>query len=291
LNPIASPQASSRVIGPGVARWCALLALALAAGCASTPLRDNGVSAAAQLVHARAGNHRLLLIGEAHGTREIPRLVTALVARYGEDGPVLLALEVSASEHEALRDYLASDGSVQARAALRRGRFWQVVGDQHDGRRNLDVLDMIERLRRMRVRGRDVALLPIDPNPEASLDSPARDRAMAQRLRAAFAAMPRGHVLALVGNVHAMLARPEDAPPQMQTPMGHWLADLDPYAVNVIARRGVFWACTPHCGPMPVAGAPAGDSRDGGEWPGIYPLLLVLPRFTIARLLGTSSSR
>lgn len=272
-------------------RWLMLLVLATVAGwvLADTPESGDRIPEAVQLVQQSAGDHRLLLIGEAHGTHEIPRLVAALVDRYSADGPVLLAIEMWQDQHPRLRDYLASDGSVSARAALRGGDYWQVTDDQHDGRRNHDMLDLIEHLRQLRVQGRDVAILPIDPGRATGRDSQLRDRVMAKRLRAGYIALPRGHVLALVGNVHAMLDKPGYTPPQMQTPMGAYLHDLHPYAINVMARSGNFWACITHCGPMEVGVAPPGDSIDGGSDADTYDLLLVLPRFTVARLLVAPS--
>ncbi len=104
-----------------------------------------------------------MLLGEAHGTREIPRLVAALVDRYSEKAPVLLAIEMWDGEYQRLRDYLASDGGASAQGALRSGDYWQVTSDQHDGRRNRDMLDLIEHLRQLRIPGLDVAILPIGP--------------------------------------------------------------------------------------------------------------------------------
>lgn len=110
---------------------------------------------------------------------------------------------------------------------------------------------------------------------------------MAQRVRAAYATLPEGRLLALAGNVHAMLRKPDRAPAQMQTPMGQHLRDLDPYAVNISGRTGQLWACMAECGPVD-ARTPylrSGPIR-GGFYDGVFDLQVVLPAFSVARLIG-----
>lgn len=85
-------------------RWTTALILAL--GMAVTAHADD---TAAQ-IRQHAGDHRLLVLGEFHGTRETPLLVRQLVDDYSRTGPVLLALELPRGETSTLRDYLASDG-------------------------------------------------------------------------------------------------------------------------------------------------------------------------------------
>src|SRR5450432_1995543 len=99
---------------------------------------------AAQLIRSEAADHRLILLGELHGTREIPKLVGQLVSAYAEQGPVVLGLEVHHSELGALHRYLASDGGQKAHSALQATAFWNVKGVQHDGRINYDALELIE---------------------------------------------------------------------------------------------------------------------------------------------------
>jgi hypothetical protein len=69
-------------------RWTTALLLAL--GVALTAHADD---TAAQ-IRQHAGEHRLLVLGEFHGTRETPLLVRQLVDDYSRNGPVLLALEL-----------------------------------------------------------------------------------------------------------------------------------------------------------------------------------------------------
>ena len=252
---------------------------------AQTQIDDQQVVDAIQLIRSEAASHRLILLGEMHGTQQIPKFVGKLVSTYTDDGPVLLGLEVHHSEQTALGRYLASDGGPNARSALQASPFWNAKSVQHDGRRSYDMLDLIEQVRQLRVLGKDVDILPYDNPPDQTVDSQKRDKAMAVRLRHAYATLPRGRLLVLSGNVHAMLKRPSYAPAEMQTPMGVYLRDLVPYSVNITANGGEFWACTATCG---AAAMPPSTQTSGRDSDGVYDLEIVLPRFTVARLIGAS---
>ena len=271
-------------------RWMAALVFGLA--CASSLAGSGGgddFTSTVERLRNGAGEHRLVLLGETHGTRETPDLVASLVAAYAAEGPVLLGLEIHRSEHAALSRYLVSDGGETARAALRATPFWSVRDDQHDGRRSEDMLDLIEALRVLRGSGRDVAVLPYDVERSfvrASRD--ARDQAMAARVRDAYAVLPRGRLLVLGGNVHAMLRKPTPAPTQMQVPMGEQLLDLAPYSVRIDANAGQSWACMNPCGPLPVTPNTLQDGVPAGMFAQSYHLQVVLPRFSVARLLGAA---
>lgn len=256
-----------------------LMSLMLAATAAAFP---SDLDIAAQTLREAAGPNRLVLLGEKHGTREIPDLVAKLASAWSEEGPLLLALEIHRGNQPALRRYLASDGGAHARGALAASRFWKARSDQHDGRRSQDMLDLVEHVRALKAQGRDIFLLAYDVDPTPS-PLPDREQRMAARIAAAHAALPQGRLLVLSGNVHAMLKRPDHAPPQLPVPMGYWLRELAPYSVDIVASRGAFWACRQTCGPMaiqvdPGAGGPLSD--------GVHHRRVVLPRFTVGRLLG-----
>lgn len=267
--------------------WAAMLLPVLWAGVARAgQSADEDVAAAVALVRAEAAGHRLILLGEKHGTREIPDFVEALVAAYAQQGPVLLGLEIPRTQYPPLRAYLQSDGGPAARTALLETPFWRKVDDQHDGRRSHDMVDLIEAVRVMRAGGSDVAILPYDVAPDQPGDHHARDIAMAGRVRAAHAALPTGHLLVLGGNVHAMLSRPGSAPPEMQVPMGAHLRDLDPFAVDITAHGGQFWACRNDCGALDEYPMPTGSTPLDGR---IYHLRIVLPRLSVGRLIGADA--
>lgn len=246
---------------------------------------DAAIGAATRAIIEHAATRRLILLGESHGTREIPDLVHALAAGYVRLEPVIVALEMPHGEQASLDAYLRSDGGMDARAILRARTFWTRRDDQHDGRRSEDMLDLIEDVRRLRMEGHDVALLAYDMNPDTPrIDRDARDRFMARVIRTAYGSLPHGRVLVLGGNVHAMLERPLHAPPQMQTPMGAHLRDLLPVSVRIGAGRGQSWACigSRRCGPVAADRSP----RKTGPHPMPHTFGVMLERFTVARLIG-----
>ncbi len=268
------------------------LMLASTSGAAAAPaggavVSQAGSTAAASEIVRAAGGHRLLLVGEMHGTREPPAMLLQLATDYAASGPVLVGLEIHASEQSAIRRYLGSDGSAGEQLRLRAGEFWQVAPAHNDGRRNREVLDLIEGMRDLRATGRDVAILAIDVGKRGSSDSQARDLVMAKRVRVAFKHLPRGRMLVLTGNVHTMREKPGFAPPEMQDPMGSYLIDLSPFAVNVSARTGQFWACMgDRCGPRDFDGHGMHSGPSDGH---PYDYELVLDRYSLAHLVGAST--
>ena len=78
------------------------LALGIALSALSaTAAADWRADAVDTLTRASDG-HRLVVLGEMHGTREIPLLAGDLVERWSDASPVLLALEIPAREHLSL---------------------------------------------------------------------------------------------------------------------------------------------------------------------------------------------
>lgn len=258
-----------------------LLALML---CAAPALAfdSDAVSAAAERIATEAGARRVVVIGEMHGTREAPAVTAALARHYAGRGPVLVGLEVSRSEHAALSAFMRSNGSAEARQAMREGEFWSVLPEQNDGRRTEDLLDLVDAVRQLRVAGRDVAVVPFDIGPDDWVDSATRDRDMANYLRAAFQALPEGRMLVLTGNVHAMLKPPsmiDDGDYRTATQL---LVDLEPFAVHLTASSGEFWACgMGACGARRMSG-----SAQTGVFGDTFHFQYALPRYTVARLIG-----
>jgi hypothetical protein len=238
---------------------------------------------AAALLASEAGAHRLLLVGEMHGTRETPEFVSRLAAHYAQQGPLAVVLEFSSELDAPLEAYMASDGGLAARKAFLAYPQWHVEDARNDGRRNLEAINLIEQLRKLGDAGRAVSVVLMDGPASAAPDSQARDKAMAARVRAAFAALPAdGRMLVLAGGVHAMKAKALFAPPELQDPMGSYLGALDPYSVQVRAIEGEYWACMEACErqtlqKLPISSGPESDPA--------YDYRIVLPRFTMARLI------
>ncbi len=253
----------------------------------STPIMAQAKNAAeadpVTWLQTHSSQSRVILLGEKHGTREIPRFVAAFIRAQPEAEALTLGLEVWRSEQTSLDEFLDADDGSAAGAALRESPFWRVSNHQHDGRRSEDMLELIDAVRQLRQAGRDINLLAYDLAPQTAHDHHSRDRMMAEALRAEFVAHPERRLLVLTGNVHAMQERPGYAPPEMQQPMGSYLADLKPLSVNIEANRGEFWGCRGSCDPIQIGNSSATSRVEQGH---PYDLRLVLPEFSVARLLG-----
>lgn len=262
-------------------RWTTALILAL--GVALNAHADDTVAQ----IRQHAAEHRMLVLGELHGTREVPLLVRQLVDDYSRNGtPVLLALELPRAETPTLRDYLDSDGGTAARQRLHDRAFWTVRDDQHDGRRSRDMLAMIESLRALKAQGRDITIVGYDVN-HSDAGNQIRDDRMAAELRRLYRRLPDdARMVVLTGNVHAMLQRPDGMPPEMQMrPMASGLRDLDIYSVRLQAQHGQFWGCTGSCMARSIPEQEARGPRADTHAKRQYDLWVWMPKLSVGTLV------
>ena len=195
----------------------------------------------------KAEKSRFILVGEMHGTREVPALVADLAERWSkpreENGvkpALVVALEYPRSEAADLNAYFHSDGGPEAKKRLLDSPLWS--RSYQDGRSSEAMFDLIEGVRALAHNGRKVKLAPFDQNAkQAKLDA-SRDKSMAHNLRAIVKANPSARVLALTGNYHARksVGAPWNAKHRF---MGNYLKDLAPYSIDVSAMRGSYWGC------------------------------------------------
>lgn len=200
----------------------------------------------AQLM-AKAAHARLVLVGEMHGTREVPALVADLAERWsrppagkGAAPALVVALEYPRSEAAELNAYFLGDGGPAAKKRLLDSPLWS--RSYQDGRSSEAMLELIESVRALAGSGRRVKLAPFDQNAKQEKHDASRDRSMANNLRAIVKANPSARVIALTGNYHARqsVGAPWDATYRF---MGHYLKDLAPYSIDVGAMRGSYWGC------------------------------------------------
>jgi hypothetical protein len=137
-----------------------------------------------------------VLLGELHGTREVPRFVAGLACLAARQGPTVLGLELP--ETPAFSEYLQSDGGPAARKALLASPFW--ADPYQDGRRSVAMLALLEQVRQWQRAGLPLELLLFDA---AEAPPVTRDEAMATRVRARRAARPQATFVVLMGNLHA----------------------------------------------------------------------------------------
>jgi len=183
-----------------------LALIGLVSGCSARPLKadradvvtldDAECGAAlpgwADLVRAE----RIVLVGEAHGTNEIPAVVGRMVCQVARSGvPVRLGLEAWPSEGPRLHRFLRSGGGAKDTDALVAGGFWG--GD--DGRSSHAMLALVQSARHLKAAGLDVGLFACD----GLVDEPGgRDGGMARRILGAHGEEPGGFTIVLAGSIH-----------------------------------------------------------------------------------------
>lgn len=210
---------------------------------------------------------RYVLIGEFHGMAETPAAFGDIVCAAAHAGKaVVVGLELPQREQPFYDAYLASDGTEADRAKLFGATMW--TSGMKDGRTSLAMLALLDKLRKWKRAGANIALVAFQPNgmssgvPSAPSEYEAR---MANIILAAAAKNTGRLVVALMGNWHASKSRelfPGASLPYDPMAM-HLLAEA---IVNILAvplKSGSAWNCMPRgadkdarsvvCGPHPFA--------------------------------------
>lgn len=187
------------------------------------------------------------LLGEVHGTVEIPAFVARLACAAAERGlHVAVGLEAPQELTENFLRYLQSAGDAQAQQDLIQGEFWHF----DDGRSSQALVSLLDTLRTLRQSGKQVSLFLIDGN-NGSIET--RDRQMATRIATQVRALPTAVVLVLLGNLHARTDSAEWA--------GWHIKELLPglRTLNASYASGSAWCCTNRgCGAHQISGADLG---------------------------------
>lgn len=187
----------------------------------------------------------LLVLGDVHGTREVPAFVAAyLCAALGQGRALTLALELPASSQHAIDAWMTGAGGAQELDRLAGAGWWR--NTRQDGRTSAAMLALFQGARALRGAGADLRLAAVD----AELPPELREAALAARLRAQL--HPGRQLVALVGALHATRGKGNRFNPEFASAV-HLLADQRPLALTVGTAGGEAWVCrgaTPaSCGP------------------------------------------
>lgn len=183
---------------------------------------------------------RIIIVGEIHGTREIPAAFGQIVCAAAARGPVVVALEMSDSAMPPrFEAFLAAETDPQAMAGLEGSplldpRF-------NDGRSSQAVLALLFQVRRWREAGLDITLHAFQP----SLRRPSQtwsELDMAHSLSLAAIERPDARILVLVGNIHAAKA-PLDRLPNLGLPAAAHLPRQETLSLNIAQQGGESWSC------------------------------------------------
>jgi hypothetical protein len=274
------------------------LLLMLALGCGSSPPRAGGTSQAAGTDHAvgtaqaagtssasgtpsAAGTararpappklppidvppaalppHGTMMLGDMHGTREIPAFVAALVGTVSAREPVVLALEIPQNHEESIQAFLASNGGAEARRQLLDEPFWKAP--YQDGRRSVAHVELLEVVRALRAAGRKIDVVAIDDAAGGTPES--REAAMANHVIAARRAHPDAALIVYAGNLHTSKHEVGFQPGFAWMAMRVGAAGIPVVSLNARWADGTAWSCSDavaeHCGVSFLAGR--GDER------------------------------
>lgn len=98
---------------------------------------------------------QIIIVGEVHGTQEMPAFVEKLVCHYAKKKvPMLLGIEISSDEQPHLNTYHLSNGSPEDKAKLFKAAFWQWAGKT--GQASSSVFNLIEHARKLAGGGHSV---------------------------------------------------------------------------------------------------------------------------------------
>lgn len=217
-----------------------------------------------------------LVLGEVHGTREVPAFVAGYLCALAKQGrAVTLALEIPAAEQGAIDAFLASAGGAADLERFTAGAFWR--RPLQDGRSSAAMLAFFGDLRVLRGKGADIRVVAIDGEGA----SKAREALLAANLATALDASGGRQLVALVGGLHAIRDKGKRFDPQYESAI-YLLAARKPLSLTVGTAGGSAWICrgnTPAaCGESPwdinrVAPAPAGPFSlvpPSGQFDGVF---------------------
>jgi hypothetical protein len=192
---------------------------------------------------------RIIVVGEWHGTNEIPAFVTELACAIVKTGkPLILGLEIPTDLQAGVNDYINSQGSAVDQQKFIATDF----GKLEDGRGSLAIFNLIEAMRKIRSTGAQLAVMGFDLS-EANLPPPLypgekiwkgeRNMAMARNIESRAHVYPHHTLLNLVGIVHASKKKGASWDIGYE-PMAYLLSQRIPiHTINFTAKGGFAWFC------------------------------------------------
>ncbi len=217
---------------------------------------------------ALTGRGSILLVGEVHGTTQVPELVGRIVchAARAPEAKVILGVEITADNQAAVDAYLASDGADAADAALLAAPHF--VSPTKDGRNSGAMHQLLVSVRGWRSAGAPIEVVCFDAGPGVAKTAAERDAAMAKTLTKIHGDRPGSTLVTLSGNVHnrTVPGVPWDA---AFVPMGVHLREAFPKLVSLDfgSAGGTFWACLGTPGGKSKCGVAQSSGEDRGTEP------------------------
>lgn len=216
--------------------------LLCALGCGTQPARPQSLpqpSAAPELDISTIPPRATVMLGDLHGTREIPAFVGRFARALAAREPAVIALEITKDNAPSIDAFLASDGGTAARQQLLATPWWQ--SPYQDGRRSVAMLDLLDTLRALRHAGQPLEVVLID---SLGTDRESREAAMADNVLAARRARPDATLVVYAGNLHTSIGEVPFAPGFPWMAMRVAKAGITVVSLNARYADGTAWICT-----------------------------------------------
>lgn len=199
-----------------------------------------GMTILGLLPQAKPGT--VMMLGELHGTQEVPRFVAQSACQVASQGtPMTVGLELPVENQARVRDFLRSAGTDTDWLKLMEAPFWR--SPFPDGRSSEGMANLLEQLRRLRVQGLEVDAFVFD-HPKAQGQE--RENAMAETVLSYVRKNPERFYLVVSGNIHPRTAKglPWD---KQYKPMGLLISkskEVDhAIALDMAYNSGTAWIC------------------------------------------------
>ena len=219
----------------------AFIYLMLALGYAKPALASPHCSAPEGL--DKIAGAKVVIFGEYHGTKEIPKFFYNAVCASSvlQNGTLVVGLELP-TEFNKFFERSDEPTAAAATAKLRKHKFWRVMGD---GRHSSAMLSLAEKLLALSYSDRRVKLVALG-NKHVNTDG-------ADLLMSRLPNSDRARALVLIGNAHA---RTQIIPGYSIKPFGATLLEngVDVLSLDIATSGGEAWLCKTRdtCAPTPV---------------------------------------
>jgi len=227
----------------------ALIAAIVCPAAVAAPGEPNAKDGSASLTSGVVdlmSRHRLVIVGEVHGSVQVPTLVLDVARKATESlagKELIVALELPDRMAPALASFLTDEDASESRAKILADAFWT----WRDGRSSDAMLGLIDGLRELRRHGASVSIEPFDSSNVEGAAGKLRDSHMAANVRRLLREQPESRILLLAGNYHARMAKGAPWDAELEH-MAYRLRDEQPLTLDARAPTGSVWVCTPDCG-------------------------------------------
>lgn len=174
---------------------------------------------------------RLVLIGEMHGTNEMPELAVQMIKGLSQNGPTAVGVEYPIELQPNLDRFMTSGDEK----ALTETPFFQDV-NYGSGRTSGAMISFLQAIRSLK----DIAVFCFDIPFKSQVE--ARDTAMASNVVAYLKAHPDRRIITYSGNLHSRLSGKCMGAEILRLSAGA-LSLANSRNVNIRASKGSIWAC------------------------------------------------